>query len=197
MTALSLGRSRVGADLLSQELDRIVEHLRSGGILAYPTETVYGLGGEPTIEVVEAVRDLKGREEEKPFLLLLPRTEPLGEVPLRWGLSLPTWAISLAENFWPGPLTLVLSDLEERFPFGVRSSSGGVAVRVSSHPFVESLMALRVPSGPHIPTASHCPAMTCGFFASQREQKRGHFFHSSMSFSSFSGGSTKDGLLHC
>jgi L-threonylcarbamoyladenylate synthase len=128
-------------DLTSEELDRIVTFLSGGGILGYPTETVYGLGGEPTTEVVEAVRALKGRDDGRPFLVLLPRTEPVWDVPLRWGLSLPSWAIGLAECFWPGPLTLVLSDLEERFPSGVRNASGGVAVRVSSHPFVEALMA--------------------------------------------------------
>jgi len=141
VTADSRRSPRAGVDLPLAELDRIVEHLRSGGILGYPTETVYGLGGEPTTEVVEAVRELKGRDDGKPFLLLLPRTAPLGEAPLRWGLSLPPWADSLAESFWPGPLTLVLRDPERRFPSGVRSATGGVAVRVSSHPFVERLMA--------------------------------------------------------
>jgi len=123
------------------DLDRIVEHLEGGGILAYPTETVYGLGGDPTPDVVSAIRRIKGREGEHPFLLLLPDGKHPAEAPLRWGLTLPDEGRRLAERFWPGPLTLVLADPHHRFPEGVRSAAGGVAVRVSPHPFVTELMA--------------------------------------------------------
>jgi L-threonylcarbamoyladenylate synthase len=121
-------------------MDEIVEHLRRGGLLGYPTETVYGLGGCAVPSVVQAIRSLKGREEGKPLLLLLPGASPMGESPARWGLTMTGDARRLADRFWPGPLTLVLRDEDGRFPPGIRSDAGGVAVRVSPHPFVEALM---------------------------------------------------------
>jgi L-threonylcarbamoyladenylate synthase len=135
------------------EVDRIVAHLRCGGLLGYPTETVYGLGGEPSPAVIERIRRLKGRDEGKPLLLLLPGSVPMGESPLRWGFDPPEWARRLGDLFWPGPLTLVLRDDEGRFPLGIRSSAGGVAVRVSSHPYVERLMASW--GGPLISTSAN------------------------------------------
>lgn len=125
---------------ISPDIARIVEHLREGGVLGYPTETVYGLGGRAEVEVVEAIRSLKGREEGKPLLLLLPGSGPMRDVPARWGLDLPDWAGKMVEQYWPGPLTLVLRDRDRIFPEGIRSDMGGVAVRVSPHPFVEALM---------------------------------------------------------
>lgn len=124
-------------------LGRVVEHLERKGLLAYPTETVYGLGGPSDAEGVAAVRALKGREEEKPFLVLLPpgdSEDPSGGGAGAGGLEWSPEAQRLARSFWPGPLTLVLPDPEERFPEGVRSRDGGVAVRRSPHPFVEALL---------------------------------------------------------
>lgn len=112
----------------------LVSHLERGGILAYPTETVYGLGGAVSENVAERVRRLKGRRHGEPFLLLVPDAEA---VRLRWTPA----ARDLADAFWPGPLTLVLSDPEGRFPSAVRNPAGGVAVRVSPHPFVRALLA--------------------------------------------------------
>lgn len=127
-------------DGVPADIARIVEHLREGGVLGYPTETVYGLGGKAEVEVVDAIRALKGRDEEKPLLLLLPGLERMRDVPSRWGLDLPHWAEEMVDRYWPGPLTLVLRDRDRIFPEGVRSGAGGVAVRVSPHPFVEALM---------------------------------------------------------
>jgi L-threonylcarbamoyladenylate synthase len=126
----------------SSEVERIGDHLAGGGLLAYPTETSYGLGAAATEGGVEAVRRLKGREADAPFLVLLPSGGDPVEAPKRWGLALPDAARNAAADLWPGPLTMVLFDREARFPPGIRSASGGVAVRVSSHPFVEALMAL-------------------------------------------------------
>ncbi|MSR23033.1 MAG: Sua5/YciO/YrdC/YwlC family protein [Gemmatimonadetes bacterium] len=125
-------------------LDRIVLHLDDGGLLAYPTETVYGLGAAGDEEGVRSLVALKARSSGKPFLVLLPGPSGNGTDMRanlrRWGLECPTEARVLAESLWPGPLTLVLSDPEGRFPLGVRGPDGGVAVRVSSHPFVYALL---------------------------------------------------------
>jgi L-threonylcarbamoyladenylate synthase len=107
-------------------------------LLGYPTETVYGFGAAVSPEGVASLRRLKGRKEDKPFLVLLP---DVGEESAG-GLELPAHARRLAWRYWPGPLTLVLSDPSGLYPEGVRSSEGGVAVRLSSHPFVEALLGV-------------------------------------------------------
>jgi L-threonylcarbamoyladenylate synthase len=119
-------------------LARLARHLEGGGLLAYPTETVYGLGAVVTAEGVEAVRALKGREPDKPFIVLLPEGSPEALL----GLEIPGYARALADVFWPGPLTLVLHDAAGRYPEGVRSEQGGVAVRMSPDPFVRALLGV-------------------------------------------------------
>lgn len=106
---------------------RVVKHLRAGGLILYPTETVFGLGGLIERAPLERLSTLKSRAEEKPFLLLV---SDLAQAP---GLHWTTAARALAEVFWPGPLTLVLRDTERRYPPGVASSSGGVALRRTPH----------------------------------------------------------------
>ena len=112
-----------------------VEHLRSGGVVAHPTETVYGLGGVATSGAVARVAALKGRESGKPFIALVGAPSWVS------GLAWTDAARELAEVFWPGALTLVLRDPTGIFPRGVRSDSGTVAVRVSPHPVVAALLA--------------------------------------------------------
>ncbi len=118
------------------ELAPVADHLRGGGLLAYPTETVYGFGGLCTPAEVERVRDLKRRTVDRPLLVLVRDAEATAG--LRWSDD----ARELASIFWPGALTLILSDPERAFPEGVRSAEGGVAVRVSPHPLVAALLEL-------------------------------------------------------
>lgn len=118
------------------QLDRIATHLEEGGLLGYPTETVYGLGAGVTPGGIRAVRRLKGRREAKPFLVLVPDRDSEDAARLDWTPS----ALALAEAVWPGALTLVLRDPGAGYPDGVRSAEGGVAVRVSSDPFVTAFM---------------------------------------------------------
>ena len=118
------------------QLDRIATHLEEGGLLGYPTETVYGFGAGVTPRGIRAVRRLKGRGGAKPFLVLIPDRGSAGAARLDWTPS----ALALAEAVWPGPLTLVLRDPGASYPEGVRSAAGGVAVRVSSDPFVTAFM---------------------------------------------------------
>jgi L-threonylcarbamoyladenylate synthase len=119
-----------------EDLLPVVEHLRGGGLIAYPTETVYGFGCALTPNALARLAALKGRGPEKPALLLVPSA---GAVPsLVWTHE----AGELARAFWPGSLTLVLSDPEGSFPVGVRSAAGGVAVRQSSHPLARRLVEL-------------------------------------------------------
>ena len=128
-------------------LDSVQEHLELGGLLAYPTETVYGFGGLPTRSVIDRLMELKKRDPVKPMLLLVPDREVVSDL---------TWtpeAIELADVFWPGSVTLVLSDPGARYPEGVRGSDGGVAVRVSPHPLVQELV--RGMGGPILSTSAN------------------------------------------
>lgn len=112
-------------------------HLAGGGLLGYPTETVYGLGSAPDAAAVEALAELKGRPSGKPFLLLIS-SRAMAE---RFGLTFGAAAHALASAFWPGPLTLVLPGGEGRLPDRLRGPEGGIAVRHTSHRAMARLIA--------------------------------------------------------
>lgn len=116
--------------------DAVAEHLGRGGLLAYPTETVYGLGSRPVAEDVAALAALKGRSQEKPFLLLVAG----GGMAEAYGLRFTQAATALAAACWPGPLTLVLGGGQGRLPEALRGPEGGIAVRWTSHPQVAALI---------------------------------------------------------
>ena len=118
-------------------LGRVVAHLTGGGLLAYPTETVYGLGSRPGESEVRALAALKARGLEKPFLLLVASRE-MAEAQ---GLAFNDSARALARAFWPGPLTLVLPGGSGRLPDLLRGPEGGIAVRWTSHPHTARLVA--------------------------------------------------------
>jgi L-threonylcarbamoyladenylate synthase len=123
-------------------IPRVAAHLAAGGLLGYPTETVYGLGSRPVARDVEALAALKGRAAGKPFLLLISdRAMAEGQ-----GLAFNAAADALARAFWPGPLTLVLPGGSGRLPDLLRGPEGGIAVRWTSHPGIARLVAaLEVP----------------------------------------------------
>lgn len=111
-------------------------HLARGRLLAYPTETVYGLGSGPSVPALDALARLKGRGRDKPFLLLVSSRAMVEE----WGLVLTTAARALAAAFWPGPLTLVLPGGEGKLPDQLRGREGGIAVRHTSHTGIARLV---------------------------------------------------------
>jgi L-threonylcarbamoyladenylate synthase len=106
-----------------------VEHLAQDRLLAYPTETVYGLGSGPTIPALTRLSRLKGRQLGKPFLLLVDSRRMAEE----WGLVFSASSAALSDAFWPGPLTLVLPGGEGKLPDELRGREGGIAVRHTSH----------------------------------------------------------------
>ena len=121
---------------IEQAIPHVGRHLRAGKLLAYPTETVYGLGSAPTVAALAALSNLKGRPEGKPFLLLISGRRMAEE----WGLVFTASASVLAEAFWPGPLTLVLRGGEGRLPDELRGREGGIAVRYTSHAGIARLV---------------------------------------------------------
>lgn len=106
-----------------------LEHLRGGGVIAYPTETVYGLGClllDAPLRALEEAKDRRGGAG--PFILLVP-SRGWAAARFRWDES----AESVATALWPGPLTLVLEPLDgSEWPRQVLSETGEVACRVSS-----------------------------------------------------------------
>ena len=114
----------------------VVAHLERGGLLAYPTETVYGLGSTPSVPGLGALSRLKGRAPGKPFLLLVSGRQMADA----WGLVMSPSARALSEAFWPGPLTLVLRGGEGRLPDELRGKEGGIAVRHTSHAGIARLV---------------------------------------------------------
>jgi L-threonylcarbamoyladenylate synthase len=106
----------------------VARHLAGGGLLAYPTETVYGLGSRARAADVAALSRLKGRAQGKPFLLLIANRR-MAEAA---GLLFTPAANALSEVFWPGPLTLILPG-GGGLPDSLRGPEGGIAVRWTSH----------------------------------------------------------------
>ncbi len=113
-------------------------HIGRGGLLGYPTETVYGLGSAADALSLDRLAVLKGRQAGKPFLLLVSG-RAMAEAA---GLVFTPSANALAEAFWPGPLTLVLRGGEGKLPDKLRGPEGGFAVRYTSHVAMARLISL-------------------------------------------------------
>ncbi len=117
-------------------MERAAQHLAEDGLVAYPTETVWGLAACATSEpAVAALRRWKGRAESAPISVLVDSLDALDA----WGVRWTPLAKTLAQSFWPGPLTLVLPS-REKFASGVAREDGAVGVRCSSHPVAASLV---------------------------------------------------------
>lgn len=123
----------------SATLDAAALRVRDGGLIAYPTETVWGLGADAGSErALEDLRRWKGRSDDAPISILVSGAEALPAL----GFARCEPALALARRFWPGPLTLVLP-CTRRFARGVARADGAVGVRCSPHP-VASGLACRV-----------------------------------------------------
>jgi L-threonylcarbamoyladenylate synthase len=124
------------------------EALERGGLIIYPTDTLYALGGKALdARVAEQVRAAKGRSESLP----LPVVAADWRQAARLARSLPAGATRLAERFWPGPLTLVFPAAAD-VPAQLTSSTGTVAVRV---PALALLREICAQAGPLIATSAN------------------------------------------
>ncbi|HEX5754299.1 MAG TPA: L-threonylcarbamoyladenylate synthase [Archangium sp.] len=116
--------------ITSDLLNRAVETLRRGGVIALPTETVYGLAANCEDELaVRRVFAIKGRPATHPLIVHVARASELPS----WARHVPEEAWRLAESFWPGPLTLVLPRTA-RATDAVTGGQDTVALRVPNHP---------------------------------------------------------------
>lgn len=120
----------------SAEIAAAAQELRRGGLVAFPTETVYGLGGDAcNAAALRRIFALKSRPESHPLIVHL---RSAAELP-QWAAAVPERAQRLAAAFWPGPLTLVLPRAAG-VPDLVTGGQATVAVRVPAHPVAQQLL---------------------------------------------------------
>lgn len=123
---------KIETDLIS----KAATLLREGNVVAFPTETVYGLGADATNELaIRKIYQLKGRPTDHPLIVHLSNIQQVTE----WAKEVSPEALQLAKTFWPGPLTIVL----KKQPHVLSAITGGqdtVALRVPNHPLALALL---------------------------------------------------------
>ena len=118
-------------------IKKAAKALKDGHLVAFPTETVYGLGADASNPTsVARIYEVKGRPTDHPLIVHISSTSQMD----KWVVDVPEYAINLARNFWPGPMTLILkrSQLAKDFITGGQNLVG---LRVPSHPI--ALMLIR------------------------------------------------------
>lgn len=118
-------------------VQKAAEQLKAGHLVAFPTETVYGLGADATNEeAVKRIYEVKGRPNNHPLIV---HVASLNAIEI-WAQDIPQYAIELARAFWPGPMTLILrrSDVAKDFITGFQDSVG---IRVPSNPIALALLS--------------------------------------------------------
>jgi L-threonylcarbamoyladenylate synthase len=120
----------------SAQLADAVRQLKKGAIVAFPTETFYGLAVDPFCRAaVVALFKLKMRATDKPILVLIEHTEQLSLLVE----SVPRQYVPLMERYWPGPLTLIFP-AKRSLPVELTGGTGTIGVRISSHPLARDLV---------------------------------------------------------
>jgi L-threonylcarbamoyladenylate synthase len=110
--------------------------LINGGLVAFPTETVYGLGADACNEMAVArIYSVKGRPSDHPLIVHVASMDLLGD----WAADVPAYAIALARDYWPGPMTLVVTRSELAADF-ITGGQDTVGVRVPNHPVALGLL---------------------------------------------------------
>jgi L-threonylcarbamoyladenylate synthase len=119
------------------EIKKAAKALKDGHLVAFPTETVYGLGADATNEkAVSRIYSVKGRPTDHPLIVHISSTNQLN----KWAIDVPEYALKLAKEFWPGPMTLILkrSNLAKDF---ITGGQDNVGVRVPQQPVALALLA--------------------------------------------------------
>ena len=121
---------------MSEEVRRAAEILRAGGLVAFPTETVYGLGADAASEAaLKKLYALKRRPADHPVIVHFASAE----LAFEWAREVPEAARRLAALFWPGPLTLILKRAPRVGDF-VTGGQDSIGLRVPSHPVAQALL---------------------------------------------------------
>jgi L-threonylcarbamoyladenylate synthase len=120
----------------NNEIEKAVAILRAGGLVAFPTETVYGLGADASNpDAVKKIFAAKGRPQNHPLIVHLADASHLAH----WVRDIPMAAHRLGERFWPGPLTLILHRAEN-VPDALTGGQDTVGLRVPAHPVAHALL---------------------------------------------------------
>jgi L-threonylcarbamoyladenylate synthase len=120
----------------TEAISHAAANLLAGNLVAFPTETVYGLGADASNpQAVASIYSVKGRPADHPLIVHVSSMDALGD----WASDVPEYAISLARDFWPGPMTLIMkrSALAGDFVTGGQDTVG---VRVPNHPVALGLL---------------------------------------------------------
>ena len=119
-----------------QEMAVAAEIIRAGGLVAFPTETVYGLGGDATNpDASRKIYEAKGRPPDNPLIVHIENFGQLEEIVA----EVPKEARVLAEKFWPGPLTMILNK-NEKIPYETTGGLDTVAIRMPNHPVAQAFL---------------------------------------------------------
>lgn len=123
---------------MNREVRRAAHILRAGGLVAFPTETVYGLGADAANEkAVARLYAVKRRPADHPVIIHFAAAQAAFD----WAREVPDAARKLAQKFWPGPLTLILKRSRQARDF-VTGAQDTVGLRVPSHPVAQELLRL-------------------------------------------------------
>lgn len=123
--------------LITKDLQLALSHLRNGDIVAFPTETVYGLGADAKNPLaIQKVFLAKDRPADHPLIVHIASVDQLSA----WAKDIPPIAYSLAQNFWPGPLTMILRKQAEVSPL-ITGGQDTVGIRIPNHPLTLELLA--------------------------------------------------------
>jgi L-threonylcarbamoyladenylate synthase len=130
---------RFASDDLLNRAGIVHAAIMRGEVIAYPTETFYGLGADPTnAAAIERIYAIKGRRAGEALPLIAMDVDALAEL----GVQPPRLARQLAEAFWPGALTLVLPIAPGRFPDALTAGGSTIAVRVPDHPVARAIASI-------------------------------------------------------
>ncbi len=111
-------------------------HLKAGDLVAFPTETVYGLGADASnSKAVARIYSVKGRPNDHPLIVHIASMERMDD----WASDVPEYAIALARSFWPGPMTLIFKRSELAGDF-ITGGQDTVGIRVPNHPVALGLL---------------------------------------------------------
>jgi L-threonylcarbamoyladenylate synthase len=114
----------------AERIDEAVAILKNGGVIAFPTETFYGLGADARNEAaIEKIFGIKGRDFKNPILVVIGDVTHLDA----FAADIPEVARKLMDRFWPGPLTIVLRAAPSVSP-KLTAGSGKIGIRLTSHP---------------------------------------------------------------
>ena len=128
---------RIISECTSTIIKDAAASLIMGDLVAFPTETVYGLGANATnMDAVARVYEVKSRPVNHPLIVHISSIEHLD----KWARDIPEFAITLSRSYWPGPMTLVLPRTELAKDF-ITGNQDTVAIRVPSHPIAQELLS--------------------------------------------------------